>query len=362
MERLLTKPNFSIKQGYSKMNQENAVWALVNDLGTKKGITEIVINGPKDVFVERGGQFIQLNVQLTKKDIHDFSVELAQFNKKTFDNENPILDGNLPDGSRVNILNEPFAHGCPAISIRKYLKNIKSFETDPTIFGLNPKWIEFFQALMSSRMNIIVSGGTGVGKTTFMNLLLQELSKQERIITIEDTLELNFSHPNLVKLEAGNRTNTAGACITTRDLVKNTLRMRPDRIIIGEVRGGELFDLLQAMNTGHDGSMASIHANSPGECLNRMETLFLLAGFDVPYQAVRKQIGNAVDFIIQVGRNRDGERVITSIQEVTGMEGANITSHQIGVWEDGGLVSTGITPKNMQRLHSNGGIPMDFFN
>lgn len=343
------------------MNQENAVWALVNDLGTKKGISEIVINGPKEVFVERGGQFIQLNVNLTKKDIHDFSIELAEYNKKVFDADNPILDGNLPDGSRVNILNEPFAHGCPAISIRKYLKHIQSFAANPTIFGLNPEWILFFQALVSSRMNIIVSGGTGVGKTTFMNLLLQELSKQERIITIEDTIELNFNHPNLVRLEAGSRTTASSANISTRDLVKNTLRMRPDRIIIGEVRGGELFDLLQAMNTGHDGSMASVHANSPGECLNRLETLYLLAGFDVPYQAVKKQIGNAVDFIVQVGRDREGARVITSVQEITGMEGSNILSQQIGVHEDGQFIKTGISPKNMQRIHQMGGLPLDFF-
>jgi pilus assembly protein CpaF len=194
-----------------------------------------------------------------------------------------------------------------------------------------------------------------------MNLLLQELSKQERVITIEDTLELNFNHPNLVRLEAGNRTNASDAKITTRDLVKNTLRMRPDRIIIGEVRGGELFDLLQAMNTGHDGSMASVHANSPGECLNRLETLYLLAGFDVPYQAVKKQIANAVNFIVQIGRNRDGDRVVTSIQEITGMEGVNILSHQIGVWEDGALQKTGISPKEMQRLHQMGGLPLNHF-
>lgn len=355
------KQSSSINQGF-RMNQENAVWALVNDLGTKKGISEIVINSPKEVFVERGGQFIQLNVNLTKKDIHDFSVELAQFNKKTFDSDNPILDGNLPDGSRVNILNEPFAHGCPAISIRKYLKHISTFETNPEIFGLNEKWVEFFQAIVSARMNIIISGGTGVGKTTFMNLLLQELSKQERIITIEDTLELNFKHPNLVRLESGSKSGASSANISTRDLVKNTLRMRPDRIIIGEVRGGELFDLLQAMNTGHDGSMASVHANSPGECLSRLETLYLLAGFDVPYQAVKKQIGNAVDFIIQLGRNRDGERIVSSVQEVTGMEGTNILSQQLLVAEDGVLTSTGITPKNMQSIHQMGGLPLDFFN
>lgn len=347
-------------QGF-RMNQENAVWALVNDLGTKKGISEIVINGPKEVFVERGGQFIQLNVTLSKEDIRDFSAEMAEFNKKIFDVDNPILDGNLPDGSRVNILNEPFAHGCPAISIRKYLKHISSFESNPSIFGLNPMWVEFFQAIVASKLNVIVSGGTGVGKTTFMNLLLQELSKQERVITIEDTLELSFKHPNLVRLESGSSSAVSNASISTRDLVKNTLRMRPDRIIIGEVRGGELFDLLQAMNTGHDGSMASVHANSPAECLSRLETLYLLAGFDVPYQAVKKQIANAVDIIIQIGRDREGNRVITSVQEITGMEATNILSQQLAVFEDGTLTSTGITPKNMQRLNQMGGLPLNFF-
>lgn len=334
---------------------------MVNGLADKKGISEIVINGPKEVFVERGGQFIQLDISLTKEDIHNFAVDIAAFNKKSFDSNNPILDGNLPDGSRVNIINEPFAHGCPAISIRRYLKHISKFDKNPNIFGLNEKWITFFKALVASRMNIIVSGGTGVGKTTFMNLMLQELSSQERIITIEDTLELNFEHSNLVRLESGNRSTVTTANISTRDLVKNTLRMRPDRIIIGEVRGGELFDLLQAMNTGHDGSMASVHANSPGECLNRLETLYLLAGFDVPYQAVKKQIGNAVDFIIQLGRNRDGERVITHLQEVTGMEGVNILSQSIAAFGEGRLIESGITPKNMRRIHEMGGVPIDFF-
>ncbi len=343
-------------------NQENSVWQLITDLSNKKGITEIVINDPKRVFVERAGQFIQLNVNLSKADLYDFAKELAKFNKKKFDPSSPILDGNLPDGSRINIIAEPFAQGSPAITIRKYLRFIKSFDDNPDIFGLSTDWVEFLKASISARLNIIVSGGTGMGKTTFINLLLNELSPAERIVTIEDTIELNLKIPNVVRLEVGHRTSGNDSVgLSTRELVKNTLRMRPDRIIIGEIRGGELFDLLQAMNTGHDGSMSSIHANSPSECFSRMESLFLMAGYDVPYNVVRKQMSQGIDFIFQLGRNRDGQREVLSVVEVTGMEGSNILSQVIAEREEGVLMKTGIAPKNMEKLHRMGGLPMDFF-
>lgn len=339
----------------------NSVWNLIEELNQKRGITEVVINDPKRVFVERQGQFIQLNVQLSKNDIYDFAKEVAHFNKKEFDSLNPILDGTLPDGSRVNIISEPFSQGSPALTIRKYLRSIKSFDDDHEIFGLSSRYVEFFKAMVASRCNIIVSGGTGVGKTTFINLLLKEMSPADRVIVIEDTKELSIPYPNVVRLEVFAATKDQVG-LSARELVKNTLRMRPDRIIVGEVRGGEVFDLLQAMNTGHDGSMSSIHANSPGECISRMENLFLMAGFDVPYQVVRKQIAQGVDFIIQLGRNREGQRVVNQIMEITGMEGANILSQQLAVREEEGLVGTGISPKNMDRLHRHGGLPMDFFN
>lgn len=343
--------------------QESAkgVWALMKELETKKGITEVVINGPKHVFVERAGQFIQLNYNLTKNDIIQFSKEVAQFNKKPFDQFHPIVDGNLPDGSRINIINEPFANGSPSISIRKYLRQIKSFDSNPGIFGLQAKWIDLLKAMVSAKLNIIVSGGTGVGKTTMLNMLLREISAQERVITIEDTLELQLELPNLVRLEARNYLSNEGTSLTIRDLVKNTLRMRPDRIIIGESRGGELFDLLQAMNTGHDGSMSSIHSNSPGECISRMETLFLLAGYEIPIQVVRKMIASAVDVIIQISRNRDGERVVTSITEITGMEGPNILTQQLATLEEEKLIATGLSAHNMEKLHRFGGLPMNYF-
>jgi pilus assembly protein CpaF len=339
----------------------NSVWTLLKELEGKKGITEVVINNPKHIFVERQGQFIQLNVAITKADMYAFARDVASFNRKAFDQEHPILDGNLPDGSRINIIAEPFSTGSPAISIRKYLRSIQSFDTSPDIFGLTPKWVEFLKAAVRSRMNLIVSGGTGVGKTTFLNLLLKEIGAHERVVTIEDTIELSIGLPNVVRLEARTSSATGGPTLSIRDLVRNTLRMRPDRIIVGEARGGELFDLLQAMNTGHDGSMSSVHANSPGECLSRMETLFQLAGFDIPYHVVRRMMSSAVDMIIQISRNREGERVVSAISELTGMEGSNILSHQIALIDNGVLRSSGITPKNMETLHTKGELPMNFF-
>lgn len=345
----------------TEAEQPKGVWGLIKELESKKGITEVVINGPKNVFVERAGQFIQLNYVLTKNDIIQFAKEVAQFNKRPFDHFHPIVDGNLPDGSRINIINEPFSQGSPSISIRKYLRQLKSFDTNPGIFGLDTNWVDFLKAAVSAKLNIIVSGGTGVGKTTMLNMLLKEISSQERVITIEDTLELQIDLPNMVRLEARNYLSTEGASLSIRDLVKNTLRMRPDRVIIGESRGGELFDLLQAMNTGHDGSMSSIHSNSPGECLSRMETLFLLAGYEIPVQVVRKMIASAIDVIIQISRNREGERIISSISEITGMEGPNILSQQIAQYEENKLIKTGIASHNMEKLHRYGGLPMNFF-
>lgn len=339
---------------------DNSVWNLVNELANKKGITEIIVNSPTKVFVERDGQFIQLNVRLTKDDIISFSQMVASFNNRDFDETSPILNGNLPDGSRINVIGEPFSHGSPSITIRKYIRSIKSFDDDHNIFGLGPKWVEFLKAAISAKTNIIVSGGTGVGKTTLLNLLINEMSPADRIISIEDTRELTIPFPNVVRLEVfTDRKGREG--LTPRELVQNTLRMRPDRIIVGEVRGGELFDLLQVMNTGHDGSMSSIHANTPGECISRMENLFLMAGFEVPFQVIRKQISQAIDFIIQLDRDREGKRVITEILEITGMDGPSILSQKIAERNEDGLVHTGYTPRRMDVLHRHGGLPLDFF-
>ncbi len=339
----------------------NSIWNLLNDLSKKQGITEVLINGPKNVFVEKSGEFIQLNANIPAEDIKNFIKEVAELNHKHCDHDNPILDGNLPDGSRINIINEPFVNGSPAISIRKYSKLITSFENNPTIFGLNSHWITFLKAVISTRLNIVVSGGTGVGKTTFLNLMINEISKHERIIAIEDTPELSINLPNVVRLESGSKTLQSKSSLSTRDLVRNTLRMRPDRIIIGETRGGELFDLLQAMNTGHDGSMTSVHASSAGECLSRMETLVLLSGIEIPFNVVRRQISTAIHFIIQLARDQEGNRVISEIIEVCGMEGNTLLIQQIALREEGFLEFKAMVPKSMEKLHRVGKLPMNFF-
>ncbi len=343
------------------MNYKSPVWGLVSDIAKKGGITELSINGPKNVFVERAGKYIQVNATFTDVDLNLFIEEISDYNQKECNKDNPILDGNLPDGSRVNIICPPFVHGSPAISIRRYLKLAANFKDSPDIFGLNPKWIRFLKSLMKARMNVVVSGGTGVGKTTFMNLMLAEINAQDRVVTIEDTLELNLLVPNLVRLESGGKSRLSGIKLEVRDLVKNTLRMRPDRIIIGETRGGELFDLLQAMNTGHEGSMTSIHSNSCGECLSRMETLFLMAGFEIPLSVVRRQISSAVDFIIQLGREEDGKRVIQEITELNGMEGSVILASTIAKRSDGELRFLGIPPKRIDKLFRDGDLPTNFF-
>lgn len=342
------------------MDNNNSVWNLLNEIGKKQGITEIIINKPDLIFVEHQGELVKLNAKVDPRDLDHFVDEIADINKKKFGPEHPILDGSLPDGSRINVISKEYSQGSPAVTIRKYLKNIKTFDGAPGIFSLDPKWIKFIKSLVASKSNVIVAGGTGVGKTTFLNLLLQEINPLQRVISIEDTRELNFQLPNTVRLEARTGSFTGGTALSMRELVKNTLRMRPDRIVIGEVRGGEVFDLLQAMNTGHDGSMASVHANNPGECLNRLENLYLLSGYDVPVRAIRQQIGTAIDFVVQLKRTREGQRVIGQITEIAGFEGDKILLQDVGVFKEGRLQFTGLVPKRMAKL-TDAGLPKDFF-
>ncbi|AYF45024.1 MULTISPECIES: CpaF family protein [Halobacteriovorax] len=336
---------------------ENSIWKMLDDLSTKRGISEIVINGPNSVFVERAGEFIGLNVNINKKDILDFATEVAIFNKKEFSNNDPILDGRLPDGSRVNIISEPFASSGTSITIRKYLSNNFELEKHGALFNIPENVVPFLMALMRSRKNILISGGTGSGKTTFMNMLLKEVDQGERIITIEDTIELVLKQPNSVRLEAGLDKN-----ISMSELVKNTLRMRPDRIIVGEVRGAETFDMIQAMNTGHDGSMTSIHANSPVECLQRVESLFLMSGFDLPYHVVRRYISTAVDYIIQLGRGENGRRKVTQIMEVNSMEGNHILTTSVFETENDELIFSGAVPSSANDLQHKGDLEINYWN
>lgn len=339
---------------------ENSIWKLLKELSQKKGITEIIINNQDMVFIERDGELIRLNVAIDPKDLQPFCQDVAKLNKVEFSAEYPILDGVLQDGSRINIISAAYTNSGPAITIRKYLREIKTFDTLNGKFNISEKWIQFFKALVASKSNIIVSGGTGVGKTTFLNLLLQEISPTERVITLEDTRELNFSNPNTVRMFTANASAKIKNPLDMRALVKNTLRMRPDRIVIGEVRGAEAFDLLQVMNTGHDGSMCTVHSNSPAEALLRLENLFLFAGYDVPLKAIRHQMMSAVDYIIQLDRDRDLGRVVSKITEVTSMEGDKILLQDIGTRSEMGPEFTGLVPMRVQRL-MDVGLSSDFF-
>lgn len=339
---------------------ENSIWQLLESLKPKKGVTEIIINSPENIYIEKEGDLIRLNVDLNAKDFELFCHEVAKQNQVNFGPENPIVDGVLPDGSRINIISHRYTDKFPAITIRKYLKNIKSFDELEGKFLISDKWIRFFKSLVTAKVNIIISGGTGAGKTTFLNLLLNELSPLERIITIEDTKELQFKSPNQVRLYTAMANSGMENPLQMRDLVKNTLRMRPDRIIVGEVRGAEAFDMLQAMNTGHDGSMCTLHANSPVEALSRLESLFLFAGYEVPVSTVRKQISSALDFVIQLDRNENGERVVSEVLELTRMDGQVISTQKIGIRGEYGLEFSGIVPASMKKL-INVGLETDFF-
>lgn len=341
---------------------KNGLWRLIEELSQRAGITEIVFNAPEKIFVEKDGRFFQLNAKVTLAEMHEFIGDVAKHNHRPCDPFHPVLDGLLPDGSRINVILDPVAFAAPAITIRKYVKKTVQFETSPGIFGLNDKYVQFLKALVRAKMNIIVSGSTGVGKTTCLNLLLQEVSVDSRVIVIEDTMELQVSLPNVVRLEAMGQSGEQGKAMSVRDLVKNTLRMRPDRLVIGEIRGEEVFDLLQMMNTGHAGSMTSIHSNSPTECLSRLETLYHLAGHPVAAPAIRSQISRAVNFIIQVSRHKNGQRIISHICELGRMEGERILlNHIASPGENGSLKYQGVTPLHMEEL-IRAGLPQDFFN
>ncbi len=340
-------------------NPANKIWQLIADLNKKIGISEVIINKPDGVFVEVNGEIIRLDYLLTDDDIEEFANDVAEFNRRPFGAEAPILDGNLPDGSRINIISKDYCKTSHSITIRRYSKAIKTFDGSPGIFGLTPPMVNLLKGMVRARFNILVSGGTGVGKTTFMNLMLQEFSTKDRIITIEDTRELQLTQPNLVRLEAKPAFGQLLG-LTQRDLVKNTLRMRPDRIVVGEVRGAEAFDLLQAMNTGHEGTLASIHSNSPGECLIRLENLFMLAGYELPMKALRFQISEAIDYIVQIKRDKKGNRHITQITEITGMEGERITMQDLAATKNGEFKLTGLVPASFERLIE-AGISKEFF-
>lgn len=337
----------------------------INPLLEDDDVSEIMVNGPNQVYAERKGVLELTDISFRDND-HVMTVleKIVAPLGRRIDESSPMVDARLADGSRVNAIIPPLALNGPTITIRKFSKDPFTVE-DLIRFGtLTEEMAEFLKACVEAHLNMFVSGGTGSGKTTTLNVLSSFISNKDRIVTIEDAAELQLGQEHVVSLETRPPNIEGKGAITIRDLVRNSLRMRPDRIVIGEVRSGEALDMLQAMNTGHDGSLATGHANSPRDMIARLETMVLMAGMELPVKAIREQIAGALDVIIQQSRLKDGSRRITNITEVQGLEGDVIvlqdifTFKQYGVDENGKiigkLVPTGIRPKFYERMESEG--------
>ncbi|HND49218.1 MAG TPA: CpaF family protein [Anaerolineales bacterium] len=328
-------------------------------------ISEIMVNGPKKIFIEKKGQLTKSEITFDDDD-HVLRVidRIIMPLGRRVDFDSPTVDARLPDGSRVNAVVRPVSIDGPSITIRKFRKDKLKAE-DLIAFGsITKQMADFLEACVKARFNIVISGGTGSGKTTLLNVVSGFIPEGERIVTIEDAAELQLQQDHVMRMETKPANSDGLHAVTIRDLVKNSLRMRPDRIVVGEVRGGEALDMLQAMNTGHDGSLTTVHSNSPRDAISRLETLVLMAGMELPLKVVRTQISSAIDLIVQQTRLKDGKRKVTAITEVAGMEGDVVVLtdifkfNQTGVTQDGQVLGelqpTGIRPNFTPRLEAAG--------
>ena len=326
-------------------------------------ISEVMVNGAGQIYIERKGQLFLSDVTFgSEADLIRVIREIAAFVGRRIDDDSPMVDCRLPDGSRVNAIIPPLAIDGPSLTIRKFARDPFTVQ-DLISFGtITAEAAGFLEACVKAHFNVLVAGGTGSGKTTTLNVLSSFIPDTERVVTIEDAAELQLRQPHKVRLESRPARIDGSGRISIRDLVVNALRMRPDRIVIGECRSGEALDMLQAMNTGHDGSLTTVHANSPRDTLARLETLVLMSGVDLPQRAIREQIASAIHLIVQQARLRDGSRRVTNITEVVGREGDTITLQDVFLFEETGvdgngrlqgkLSPTGIRPNAMAKIYS----------
>ncbi len=343
-----------ITEGYDLTNVErNHIFNLIEneingygpitELLDDKNVTEIMVNGPDEIYIEVDGQLLRDDSVSFINDDHIIRTiqRIVQPLGRTIDSANPMVDSHLPDGSRINAIIPPLSVKGPVMTIRKFKESMSNIEALIGNGTLTPYMARFLDACVEAKLNIVVCGGTGSGKTTLLNVLSNFINPDERIITIEDAVELKLKQTHVITLETRNVNYEREGEVTIRDLVRNSLRMRPDRIIVGEVRGEEAFDMLQAMNTGHDGSLTTLHANSASDALNRLETMILMGGIDIPLKAVREYIEKALDIVVNIERLSDGRRKVTSISEITGFDGENILLEDIFAFKQKGLTDSG---------------------
>lgn len=350
-----------ITMAYDEIVGYGPIQVLLDDAN----VTEVMVNGPDNVYVEKKGKLTKTDVKFDNDEhvmriIEKIILPLG----RRIDADSPTVDARLPDGSRVNAVIRPVAIDGPSITIRKFWKERLTVADLINYGSLTQNMADFLQACVVARMNIVISGGTGAGKTTLLNVLSRYIPEDERIISIEDTAELQLQQDHKVRMETKSANIEGIGEVTIRDLVRNSLRMRPDRILVGECRGGEALDMLQAMNTGHDGSLTTVHANSPREATSRLEVLVMMAGMELPLKVIRQQIATAVDVIVQQTRLKDGSRKVTAITEVAGMEGDTIVLTDIFKYDltgvnadgkiEGKLVPTGMRPLFSPKLEAAG--------
>lgn len=353
------------KQIFDDILDELTGFGPIQPLLDDPDVSEVMVNGPKKVYIEKGGQLTKTPITFDDDDhvlriIDRIILPLG----RRVDADSPTVDARLPDGSRVNAVIRPVSIDGPCITIRKFRKDKLSVQQLVDYGSLTNHMAEFIRACVIARLNIVISGGTGSGKTTLLNVLSSFIPENERVITIEDAAELQLQQDHILRMETKVASVDGTGAVTIRDLVRNSLRMRPDRIVVGECRGGEALDMLQAMNTGHDGSLTTLHANTPRDALSRLETMVLMSGMELPLKVVRQQISSAVDLIIQQTRLKDGSRKVTAITEVVGMEGEVVVLtdifkfEQTGIGENGKILGelkpTGIRPIFGPRLEAAG--------